>query len=214
MKSRLLVIAALAVVLSIALGGCFGNTWKVSFALPNNYSDWAQQDLLGSIESVPAFGVRLNKWALSSPVAFDEDFTITVNFSLITDADETALFGICVGDEKGFFPSNYIYSRFNNIGLEDFEDWWIEDDGASAVRPVDVIDSTLPTLLRKGPNIWRLVKTGNNIKVYVNLYKVADFPMANCAAAKYYINLYSDLTGGGDVIFTSIKVDYKGSMEL
>lgn len=212
MKSRIFVIAALAVVLSIMTGGCFGNIWRVSFALPNNYSDWHQEDFGGELDSVTGIGVRLDEWALNSPVAFDEDFTITVNFILNTDADNTATFGICIGDGAGFFPSNYIYSRFSNLGYEDYEDWNVDDDGAGTVIQVEATDSTLPTLLRKGPNFWKLIKTGNNIKIFVNLYKVADFPLARCAAAKYFINLYSELTGGGDVIFTSVKVDYKGSI--
>ena len=112
MKSRIFVIAALAVVLSVVLGGCFGNTWRVSFALPVNYSDWHQEDYDGELNSVSGIGVRLDKWALNSPVAFDEDFTVTVNFILNTDADNTATLGICVGDRAGFFPSNYIYSLF------------------------------------------------------------------------------------------------------
>src|SRR5512133_3605518 len=102
MKNRIFVIVALAIVLSIASGGCFGNTWRVSLALPDNYSDWHQEDYEGELESVPGIGVRLDKWALNSPVAFDEDFTVTVNFILNTDADNTAAFSICVGDRAGF----------------------------------------------------------------------------------------------------------------
>lgn len=212
MKSRLITVAAIAVMLSISLGGCFGNTWTVSFAVPGNYDDWHQEDHGGGIEQLPGLGVRIDRWSLSSPVAFDGDFTVTAYFAMSTDADSTAILGICLGDSAGFYPANYIYSIFFDVGHEDYEDWWVEDDGSTNLKVGEVSDSTLPTLLRKGPNVWKLRKTGNNIKVYVNFFKVADFEMTNCAAAKYYINLYANLLGGGDLIFTGVKVDYKGSI--
>jgi hypothetical protein len=212
MKSRLIIVVALVAMLSLSLGGCFGNTWTVSFSVPSNYDDWHQEDHDGGLEQLPGIGVRIDRWSLSSPVAFDGDFTATVSFILNTDADSTAMLGICLGDTAGFYPANFIYSIFTDVGNEEYEDWWVEDDGPTNVKVGEVYDSTLPTLLRKGPNVWKLWKTGNNIKVYLNFFKVADFAMTKCVAAKYYINLYTNLLGGGDVIFTGVKVDYKGSI--
>ncbi len=209
MSRKVLLIAALALVLAITSGGCFGKSWKVSFAFPSNYSDWLQQDWGGSIASVPGLGVKLNAWALSSPVAFDQDFTITVNLTLNTAEDEEVYFGILIGDGVGFYPTNYLYSVFSDIGREGSEDWTVHE--RSAIQHGKVDNSTLPTLIRKSINIWRLEKTGSNIKVYMNLYKLADFDLTVCTAAFYNISLYSEQLGG-DIIFNSVKVDYKGSI--
>ena len=92
MSRKAAMILIMALVLAVSSGGCFGKSWRVSFAFPANYSDWGQQDYGGSIASVPGLGVKLNYWALNSPVAFNQDFTITVDLSLYTDADERAFF--------------------------------------------------------------------------------------------------------------------------
>ena len=114
-----------------------------------------------------------------------------------------------IGDNDEFYPTNFIYSTFSDIGAEGSEDWTVYE--RSALNHGKVDNSTLPTLLRKGINRWKLVKTGDNIKVYMNFFKVADFNLTVCTASMYYINLYSEQLGG-DIVFNSIKVDYKGSI--
>lgn len=209
MNRKYLLIAALALVLAVASGGCYGKVWKVSFAFPANYSDWGQQGYGGSITSLPGLGVKLHSWALNSPVAFNQDFTVTVDFTLYTDEDEKVFFGILIGDDDKFYPTNYLYSTFSDIGEEDAEDWAVLENGTLDHGKVD--NGTLPTLMRIGFNRWKLVKTGNRIKVYMNFYKVADFNLSLCTAAYYYINLYSEQLGG-DIVFNNIKVDYEGSI--
>lgn len=209
MSKKAVLVPALAILLALVAGGCFGKVWKVSFAFPDNYSDWKQQNWSGSITSLPGLGVKLDAWSLSSPVAFDQDFTISVDFTLNTEEEQNVYFGILIGDDDEFYPDNYIYSVFSDIGTEEREDWFVKERSALEHGRVD--NSTLPTLVRKGINRWRLQKTGDNIKVYVNFYKLADFNLTVCTASLYYINLYSEQLGG-DIVFNSVKVDYKGSI--
>ena len=148
MSRKVILISVLVLVLTLALGGCSGKLWRVSFAWPDNYSDWEQQDWGGSITSLPGIGVKLNAWAIGSPVAFDQDFTVTVDLTLNTAEDENVYFGIMIGDANEFHPANYIYSVFSEIGNEGREDWFVQERSALFHGKVD--NSTLPSLIRKG----------------------------------------------------------------
>lgn len=212
MRNRLLAITMLSLSLILVLGGCFGNTWKVSFGQLDNYDDWIFSPSGDYWEHVPGIGVRLKGTTMSSPVAFTGDFTMTVLFTLYTDEDETVYFGFYPGDSRAWTPWNAISSFFNDIGSEAGESWWVDDIGTISANVVDESGMALPSLLRKGPNTWKMIKKGDQIQIYVNFYKVADFAMTECAAAYYNVVLYSDLGGGGDLIFNSVNVKYKGSI--
>ena len=137
---------------------------------------------------------------------------MTVLFTLNKDEDETVYFGFYPGDSRAWAPSNAISSFFSGIGSEAGESWWVDDIGASNDRVVAETGTPLPSILRKGPNAWKMIKKGDHIQIYVNIYKVADFTMAHCAAAYYYVVLYSEQSAGGDIIFNSVTVKYQGSI--
>jgi hypothetical protein len=212
MKNRLFALAVLALSLVLVSGGCFGNTWRVSFAQLDNYDDWIFSPSGDYWEHVAGIGVRLSGTTMSSPVAFTGDFTMTVLFTLNTDADETVYFGFYPGDSRAWTPSNAISSFFDDIGSETGESWWVDDIGSTFENVVAESGTSLPSLLRKGPNSWKMIKQGNHIQIFMNFYKVADFTMTHCAAAYYNVVFYSDLIGGGDLIFNSVKLQYKGSI--
>ena len=191
-KKRLLALLLLSLSLTLALGGCFGNTWKVSFRALENFDDWTFAPAGDYWDLVPGIGVRLNGASMSSPVAFTGDFTMTVLFTLNTDEDNTVYFGFYPGDSRSWTPFNAISSFFDDIGSEEGEDWWVSDIGITNDYVADETDTPLPTLLRKGPNTWKMIKKGDHIQIFVNLYEVADFTMTHCDAAYYYVVLYSD----------------------
>ena len=129
-----------------------------------------------------------------------------------TDEDETVYFGFYPGDSRAWTPSNAISNFFNDIGSEAGEAWWVDDIGITNDNVVAESGTPLPSLLRKGPNTWKMIKKGDHIQIFVNFYKVADFSMTHCAAAYYYVVLYSEQTAGGNIIFNSVTVKYQGSI--
>lgn len=211
-RKRLFAFAVLSLTLALVLGGCFGNTWKVSFGNLENFDDWIFSPAGDYWDLIPGIGVKLNSTSMSSPVAFTGDFTMTVLFTLNTDEDETVYFGFYPGDSRAWTPSNAISSFFNHIGSEAGEAWWVDDIGTSNDNVVAESDTPLPSLLRKGPNTWKMIKKGDHIQIYVNFYKVADFTMTHCEAPYYYVVLYSEQGAGGDIIFNSVTVKYQGSI--
>lgn len=211
MKKKLMLTVLFCIMLPIIAGGCFSNIWRVSFGFLENYDDWTFSQVGDCWDHIPGLGVRLDGCTMSSPVSFTGDFTMSVLFTLNTDEIKKVYFGFYPGDSSDWPPDNAISSFFADVGLK-AEDWWVDDIGATSANILSIEDTELPSLLRKGPNVWKMVKTGNQIKIFVNFYKLADFTITRCEAASYKVAFYSEVSGGGDIVFNSATVRYKGSI--
>lgn len=156
-------------------------------------------------------GLSLNYNGVSSPFAFTGDFTMFVEFSLIVDGINDVNFECYPADAQAWIPDNFIYSFFHYIGNAGLEEWYVDDTGPLNYLEIVYETGTVPELNRNGINTWKVVKNGNSFETWINSYMIASFNATFCQSSKYYLTLYSELSGG-TIYFRNVKIDYNGEM--
>jgi len=206
--------AALAVILvlvCITFAGC-AKVWFVNFTLPNPVGEWYKEGLV----EAGVDGLIMEGGFVSSPVAFDGDFTITVIFDLDVDTLlNRANFAIWLSDGPSISPDNYINCIGRGLGNPPDEEYVVRDYNESELTERYIVDedAAFPGLIRQGRNTWKLVKKGDHITITMNGDTlIASFDIEHYAASQFLINIHGDFTGDGFLAFRSIKVVYYDNM--
>ena len=204
-------LAATLILACITLAGC-ARVWSVDFTDPNPIDDWYEE---GPVETGPD-GLIMEGGFVSSPVAFDGDFTVTVIFDLDVDTLlNRANFAIWLSDGPSISPDNYINCVGRGLGNPPDEEYAVRDYTESELTDRYIVDedAAFPGLIRQGRNTWKLVKKGEHITITMNGDTlVASFDIEHYAASQFMINIHGDFTGDGFLAFRSIKVVYYNNM--
>lgn len=118
-----------------------------------------------------------------------------------------------VSDGNNGARENMIELYILNIGDPALEEARILIEGVNVQHTVT---TTKPNLNRTGINIFRMTKTGNNIKMNLNFDDIADFYIDDYApvyAIDYFIPaMYAYTDKGALVHFVTVTVRYDGTM--
>lgn len=208
-------IIVLVLAFAMATAGCGEKTWSFDFTTATSLAGWALDENPGASSlgdpdwDLSGDGLELNKYGATAPVAFPGDFTMTVVFSLATDADSQLYFEANAIDELDFDDAvDYIQSEFNYVGLAGGEAWAVADGGDEVLNSA----GNIPGLVRNGENTFKLVKIGDAVETWMNGSKISDFEADS--VGPFFPMLYSELYGvdPGRICFESITVEYKGEL--
>jgi len=120
---------------------------------------------------------------VACPFRFSGDFTYTVKFYLKADATHLIDFGICLGDGTWYDTTeNDLHIEFYNTNsATSYYYIYDHDQDGTDFEHYD-IDEDAPGLVTNGLNTFKLVKTGNNIRITFN---EEDEPFADFDLVEY-----------------------------
>lgn len=207
MRVRVAFLLMLAVAFTV-LPGC-GRVWFVEFRNTASLDSWVTHEDY----SIDTLGLVMDdEGIVTSPVAFNGDFTVTVVFELFVDSvANRAAFAIWLSDSQLAIADNYITNFARGLGKLSDEEYGVQDfcvDDLSHPYVVN-LDAEYPGLNRNGTNTWKLFKDGDHVLITMNeTTTVADFDISHYSDDIFFINLHGDLSGAGILRFKSVRVVY------
>jgi hypothetical protein len=144
--------------------GC-GATWSVDFTTASGIDDWKRVDWFAPWEGEldGANGLYMDGKVFVSPLGFDGNFAMEVVFSIDTlGTVESIYFLFNMGHPA---LSEWIQYAFYDVGNPVNERFSVSEN-----QPYEVLDMATQDLgiRMDGTNLFKLVKTGKNLKAYLN----------------------------------------------
>lgn len=159
-------IVAILMLLGFALlqQGC-GATWSVDFTTASGLDDWKRVDWFAPWEGEldGTSGLYLDGKIFASPLGFDGNFTVETVFSIDTTETIASIFFIFNMGNPAL--SEWIEYDFHSVG-HSLDEWFQVAENQPLVI-VDEGDEELAFNMH-GDNVFKLVKTGRNLKAYLN----------------------------------------------
>jgi len=201
------IILALAVALSMA--GC-SKTYTFDFTTAPNMNAWYLQDWFSPYTCiVNSDGLYLNGKIAVGPYGFTGDFTMSFVFELhVSNAEQVSMIEILLGYDGAAPVSQYISALLNNLGSDTNENYNLYENGGSYGS-----GTAIPGIDYDGINTLKIVKNGNNIKMYMNgSTKICDHDIISCSLVTFYPRLNVSSSVGERMRFKRLEVKYSGDM--
>lgn len=215
MKPRKFVILSLTLLFLVSLSGCYDSSWSFDFkgATSDDLSDFVQLPLyfaLDLFDTNPSLaGLVLNNVAVYGPFSFQGDLKLTLKFDLSVDEDFTADIAVALSSSASFAPVNQVKVELFGLGSVDASEFNVYDTGdTSGSDKTNLVPTSKPRINISGGNTLEMIKSGNSYTIKLNGSKIADFTAANCSSAAPLLPGFGSYLTGGQVTFTSIRVDY------
>ncbi|OQB47461.1 MAG: hypothetical protein BWY00_01329 [Firmicutes bacterium ADurb.Bin153] len=207
---RFRVLAVVALLLTaVLLTGCLNKEWSYDFtATEASIDDWTL-DSSGELYEFVEEGLSMNCAGIWTPFTFSGDMTILLDFILGVDEANYASLRISIEDGSLWDEENEIYLAFRCLGDPVYEEWGIDEssDGSGYCEYCE--EGQVPGLNHNGENTLKVVKTGNQLTVYMNKTKLRTIKLEHFAGENNYIWLKTGKVGG-EIILQRIEVKYSG----
>ncbi len=200
------IIIALAAVISMA--GC-SKTYTFNFTTAPNMNEWYLQDWFSPYTCIiDSDGLYLNGKIAVGPYGFTGDFTMSFVFELhVTNATPVTMIEILLGYDGAAPVSQYITALLSNLGSDSTESYNLYENGGSYSS-----GAAVPGLNYNGTNTLKIVKTGDNIKMYMNAVNICDSDIISCNLVTFYPRLNVSSSSGDRMRFKRLEVKYSGDM--
>lgn len=215
MKLGRSVLSLMLVLLLLSLTGCYDSSWAFDFkgATPADLDYFDQLPLYFALDlfdiNPGLAGLVLDNVAMFGPFGFQGDLKLTLKFDLSVSSEFTANVAATLSSSASFSPDNEIKVELIDLGEGDSAEFKVFDDGdASGSYSSRAVPTSKPRVNHSGGNILEIVKAGDNYKVKLNGSTIADFTAANCSSEQPLFPGFGAYLLGGQVTFTSIRVDY------
>lgn len=210
---KLRTLAALSLIIfCLSFSGC-GKVWFVDFT-----DTVLADDFFVDGGSADSMGLVLDEGYVSSLVAFEGDFTVTIIFDLFVNASlDAANFTIALADGISEEPNNFINNWGRGLGNPANEEYGVRDFNYLEITPRYLIDedAAFPGINRSGQNKWVLEKEGSHVKITMNeTSTVAEFDISHYQGSEFHVSIYGKTWNAGVLRFKSIKVEYFDSIIL
>lgn len=190
-----------------SLSGCYDNAWSFSFI------DKLPEDLAGFTKTpsdspkTPVLSIRglgLEGIALLAPEMFTSDLKITVEFDLEVNDTNTVDMSVGLVGDRGNTPIDYMVFNGKKLGSDSGYEFWTSEGGDYGYAN---LVANAPRLNKMGPNKLELVRKGDTYTARLNGSLIEQVDAEFCEAPAFIPAIFS-ITDGGNIYFTSIKVDY------
>lgn len=202
------ILAVVGIVLILSLSGC-GKTWAVTFTTTTDLDTWAKQDWFTPYTlQLFADGMYLDGKICIGPYGFSGNFTETITFNLDTMVANTVpMIEFTLSDGLLAPVSDFVQAIFNHVGDIGIETYGFYETGATMNSGTEI-----PSLNRDGSNTFKLVKTGDNIKMYMNDTILCDYDLVGCTLTNFYPYLNVNAADSSQIRITGISFKYRGNM--
>jgi hypothetical protein len=199
-KSVKIALTILFILSVLALSGC-NKTYFFSFkdeqALVNDEGAWFME---GDFDwAFTSKGLTMSDNNVASPFRYSGDFSYIVSFYLNADEEHLVSFGICLGDGTWYGTTeNDVHIEFYNPNSE-HSAYYIEDHDDMSNDYVHYDEQGDPPGLNpNGYNLFRLVKKGDCIQIFLNDVEYAKFELQTYNSEWFGPNIWSDTDFGID----------------
>ncbi len=110
----------------------------------------------------------------------------------------------------GSFASltDYVQAIFNNVGDTGIETYSLNETGTNMGG-----GTVIPSLVRDGSNTFKLVKTGDNIRMYMNGTIMCNHNLENLTLTVFYPYLNVNAADSSQIRITGISFKYNGDYD-
>lgn len=204
-------IAAILLMLGFALlqQGC-GATWFVDFTTASGLDDWKRVNWFSPWEGEldGTNGLYLDGKIFASPLGFDGNFTMEVVFSIDTsDPVDSIYFLFNMGNPA---LTEWVEYAFHDVGDPVNEQFSVTEN-----QPSVLLDQATKDLGFKmdGNNMFKLVKTGKNLKAYINGKSFSSCTYSSYDYDVFFPNFSIDQEDGEHFVhIKSISVEFQDSV--
>lgn len=203
MKRVLISLVVIFAMLSIQ--GC-NKTWAQYFDSSDDLNGWEQQALFEPYSSyVTADGLYIDGSVVHAPFGFEGDFTLEIAFDLHVVTDDLPLLQIVLADGKDAIFSDYVASDLSNLGNL-ISEFYVNYE-AKPYSPLSN-GAPVPGLDYDGRNIYKFIKTGDHIRIYIGDSLICDKDLASYPSSKFFPSIFVNADSQSQIAIKSIKVIY------